>query len=113
MTDIIVTLLVAVIGSNAFTAFLQHRLTQKAKDSEDEKRVRETLACVAYMALSNEVERLLSKDFATPEERRVLTRLYNTYKANGWNGDMDERMDKVYHLRTDHAPRHEQEEVER
>ena len=51
-----------------------------------------------------EIERLLTQGYATPQERRVLDEMYTNYKAHGWNGDMDARLDKVYALRTDNAP---------
>jgi len=56
----------------------------------------------AYARLSEEIERLLDQGYATPAERRVLDEMYANYKAHGWNGDMDARLEKVYTLRTDH-----------
>lgn len=64
----------------------------------------ETLRLLAYHRMSQEIERLLTQGYATPQERRVLDEMYTNYKAHGWNGDMDARLDKVYALRTDHAP---------
>ena len=51
--------------------------------------------------MSQEIERLLDKGFATPAERHVLDEMYKNYKKHGWNGDMDARLEKVYKLRTD------------
>lgn len=34
--------------------------------------------------------------------------MYRNYKAHGWNGDMDARLEKVYALRTDHVPNDEE-----
>lgn len=62
-----------------------------------------TLRLLSYARMSEETERLLTKGFATPTERRFLKEMYENYKAHGWNGDMDERLEKVYALRTDHA----------
>lgn len=64
----------------------------------------ETLRLLAYHRMSQEIERLLDQGYATPAERRVLDEMYDNYKAHGWNGDMETRLDKVYSLRTDHAP---------
>ena len=64
----------------------------------------ETLRLLAYHRMSQEIERLLDQGYATPAERRVLDEMYDNYKAHGWNGDMEARLDKVYSLRTDHAP---------
>lgn len=63
-----------------------------------------TLRLLAYHRMSQEIERLLTQGYATPQERRVLDEMYTNYKAHGWNGDMDARLDKVYALRTDRAP---------
>ncbi len=63
----------------------------------------ETIRLLAYSRMSEEIEKLLSKGFATPAERRIIDEMYENYKAHGWNGDMDARLKKVYALRTDHA----------
>ena len=65
----------------------------------------ETIRLLAYARLSEETERLLTKGFATPQERHILNEMFRNYKDHGWNGDMDERMEKVYALRTDHYAR--------
>lgn len=64
----------------------------------------ETIKLLAYARMSEEIERLLTQGYATPSERRILDEMYHNYKAHGWNGDMDARLEKVYALRTDHAP---------
>lgn len=63
----------------------------------------DTLRLLSYARMSQEIERLLDQGYATPAERRILDEMYHNYKAHGWNGDMDARLEKVYHLRTDHA----------
>lgn len=62
----------------------------------------ETIRLLSYARLSEETERLLTKGFATPQERHILNEMFKNYKEHGWNGDMDERMKKVYALRTGH-----------
>ena len=62
----------------------------------------ETIRLLAYARMSEETERLLNQGYATPAERRVLDEMFKNYKAHGWNGDMDARLEKVYSLRTDH-----------
>lgn len=61
----------------------------------------ETIRLLSYHRMSEEIERLLNKGFATPAERRVLDEMRVNYKEHGWNGDMDARLEKVYALRTD------------
>lgn len=63
-----------------------------------------TTKVMLYDRLAQKIEYILTKDYATPEERHELQMLFEEYKAKGFNGDMDARMDKVYQLRTDHAP---------
>ena len=63
----------------------------------------DTLKLLSYARMSEEIERLLDQGYATPTERRFLGELYLNYKAHGWNGDMDARLEKVYRMRTDHA----------
>ncbi len=101
--ETLIFLITAVLGSNAFTYYVQYRLNKKNKESEDGELLQKTLASVAYGTISNEIERLLTKEFATPDERHTLNILFDAYKANGWNGDMDARMEKVYRMRTDRA----------
>ena len=38
---------------------------------------------------------------------KVLRELEKNYTDHGWNGDMKERLEKVYHLRTDRPPKKE------
>ena len=61
---------------------------------------RQTLSVLTYSTLSVKVERLLDQDYATPEHRREIEYLYKLYKAHGWNGDMESRMEKVRALPT-------------
>ncbi len=90
----------------------------KRKDERDEERAEkdnamrkqvetglETIRLLAYSRMSEEIEKLLNKGYATPAERRIIDEMYKNYKAHGWNGDMDARLKKVYALRTDHAPK--------
>lgn len=65
----------------------------------------DTLRLLSYHRMSEEIERLLTKGFATPAERRVLGEMRSNYKAQGWNGDMDARLERVYALPTDRPHR--------
>ena len=91
------TIVVAILGSNALFGLIQYALSRYL-DRKDV--IRQTLAAVAYTALSDKIEERLDADYATPEQRRELDILFEAYKANGWNGDMDERIKKVYALPT-------------
>jgi len=104
-----VTIIVAVFSSSAFCTLVQYLVEKRHQKSDSGNLLRDTLAALAYSSLSNEIERLLTKDFATPDERRTLRVLDSVYKRNGWNGDMKARMDKVYKLSTDKCHIHSED----
>ena len=93
----VTTIVVAMLGSNALFGLITY-LISRYFDRKDT--IRQTLAAVAYTALSDKIEERLDADYATPEQRKELDILYEAYKANGWNGDMDTRIQKVYNLPT-------------
>lgn len=97
-----VELIAAILGTSSVTWLVQFFVTRhfskKDKDKEAIKLIKQTLAAVSYLEVSNEIAKLISKGWATSEERRALEILYDAYKANGWNGDMEARMDKVHSL---------------
>lgn len=95
--DIMTTIVCAILGSNALFGLIQFFITRYF-DKRDV--IQKTLAAVAYSELSDKIEQRLDEDFATPAQRKEIDILYEAYKANGWNGDMDARMEKVYSLPT-------------
>lgn len=118
MSDIVfvIATIAEILGFSGILMFVIKRFYKK-KDERDEKaheedallRKRvdvglETIRLLAYSRMSEEIEKLLTKGYATPAERRILDEMYLNYKAHGWNGDMDARLKKVYALRTAHAP---------
>ena len=102
MKDYLMPVILAVIGSSwlggIVTFLVTRHFTKKDKDEEGRKLERETLAAITYTLMSNEIEGLISKRWATSEERRALEILFTVYKKNGWNGDMDARMEIVHNL---------------
>ena len=108
--------LLSVLGINSIILFFIKRYFDRRDKRERQemqqrsdlfKRVdtaQETLRMLSYHRMSQEIERLLDQGYASPAERRVLDEMYANYKDHGWNGDMDARLEKVYQLRTDHAP---------
>ena len=91
------TIVVAIFASNGLFGLVTY-LINRYFDRKDT--IRQTLAAVAYSELSDKIEERLDADYATPEQRKELDILYEAYKANGWNGDMETRMAKVYALPT-------------
>lgn len=100
MDSNMVTILVAIIGSGAFTAIVQALIQRYYEGRRGDEANRKTLAAVSYWALSNELEKLLNQGYATPEQRLAIKVLYDAYRGNGWNGDMDARMDRLLHMPT-------------
>ena len=108
--------LLSTLGINSIVLFFIKRYFDR-RDSRERKALErkkdlfrridtalETLRLLSYHRMSQEIERLLDQGYASPAERRVLDEMYANYKDHGWNGDMDARLEKVYQLRTDHAP---------
>lgn len=108
--------LLSTLGINSIVLFFIKRYFDRrdSREREDLERKEElfrridtaleTLRLLSYHRMSQEIERLLDQGYASPAERRVLDEMYANYKDHGWNGDMDARLEKVYQLRTDHAP---------
>ena len=112
MIETITTALSALGVGSILLFFMKRYFAKKDKEAEEDRRLRDefyrkvdigldTLRLLSYHRLSQEIERLLTQDYATPAERRVLEELSNNYHAHGWNGDMSERLEKVRRLPTD------------
>lgn len=113
----LLAVLVSILGSNGVLLFLVKRYFEK-RDQKDQRerearaqrdeewdniRMKmdaclETLRLLSYSRMSEETEKLLLQGYATPSERRILNEMYQNYKAHGWNGDMDARLEQVYAL---------------
>lgn len=115
----IVMSILSALGASGVVLFFVKRYFGRRDAAEMEERERqrefyrklenslETLRLLSYARMSQETERLLGKGYATPSERRILDEMFANYKAHGWNGDMDARLERVYALRT--APREKEE----
>ena len=112
MTELIPAILSALGVGGILLFFIRRYFARKDAEEANDRHRREelyqkidigldTLRLLSYHRLSEEIERLLNKGFATPAERRVLHELATNYHNHGWNGDMDERLEKVHRLRTD------------
>ena len=93
-----------VLGSNGLWAVITlivTRLLNKAdKNSAAEKLQKTTIALLMYQAFSDKIERVLNQGYATPSDRQDVKNMHKKYKENGWNGDMDERIKRLYALPT-------------
>ena len=63
-------------------------------------RIAKTMKAVSYCELSDKLELRLDSGYATPEQRKEMEILIEAYQANGWNGDMDARIQRFYNLPT-------------
>lgn len=110
-----------ILGSNGLFVLIQYLITRhdKQKDTKDEQiasikadveQMKATEAIVMYSVFSNKLERLLDKGYADPDDRRDVENMFERYKSNGWNGDMDVRVAKVYALPTKRIEKGETDE---
>lgn len=97
MNDTVATVVGYIVGSQALFSFLTVVVT---KLLDRKSTTRKILSAVSYSTLSDKIEQRLDEGFATPEQRREIDILFEAYKAAGWNGDMEERMKKIYALPT-------------
>lgn len=88
-----VAIIIAALGSNGLFTFLQWLLNRNSA-------TRQTLEAVSYSMLSDRLEARLNSGYATPEQRKEMEILIEAYKRNGWNGDMDARIQRFYNLPT-------------
>ena len=111
LVEIFASILSAVLSSGVVLYLVQRYFSRRDKAEESERKIREdvyrkidasleTIRLLSYYRLSEEIERLLTKGYATPSDRRVLKEMYSNYKTHGWNGDMDSRLERVYNMRT-------------
>lgn len=89
------TFFIAVLSSNALLGVIQFLITRHF-DNKDV--TNKTLAAVSYAVLADKLERALAAGYTTKEQRRDVQVLWQAYKANNWNGDMDSRISKFYNL---------------
>ena len=86
-------IIISVLGSNGLFTLIQYLLNRNST-------VKMTLEAVSYSMLSDRLEARLDAGYATPEQRKEMEILIEAYKKNGWNGDMDARIQRFYNLPT-------------
>lgn len=87
------TIIIAVLGSNGLFTLIQYIINRNSI-------VKKTMEAVSYSMLSDKLETRLDAGYATPEQRKEMEILIEAYKKNGWNGDMDARIQRFYSLPT-------------
>lgn len=86
-------IVISVLGSNGLFTLIQYILNRNST-------VKMTMEAVSYTMLSDKLELRLDAGYATPEQRKEMEILIEAYKKNGWNGDMDARIQRFYNLPT-------------
>lgn len=89
----VTAIILAALGSNGLFTLVTWIINRNSA-------TRQTLEAVSYSMLSDKLERRLDAGFATPEQRKEMEILIEAYKRNGWNGDMDARIQRFYNLPT-------------
>ena len=89
----ITAIVIAVLGSNGLFTLIQYIMNRNST-------ARTTMEAVSYFMLSDKLEPRLDEGYATPEQRKDVEILIEAYKKNGWNGDMDARIQRFYNLPT-------------
>lgn len=89
----VTAIIIAALGSNGLFTLVTWIINRNSA-------TRQTLEAVSYSMLSDKLETRLDAGFATPEQRKEMEILIEAYKRNGWNGDMDARIQRFYNLPT-------------
>lgn len=92
-STIIVTIVVAIIGSGALTTvvsvLINRHYAKKDKESEQEKTFRFVIEALAHNAYFGDSRKLIRKDSITEEELDNHNFLYKAYHSLGLNGTGD------------------------
>lgn len=86
-------IIIAALGSNGLFTLIQYLINRNSVTHA-------TLEAVSYFMLSDRIEARLDAGYATPEQRKDVEILIEAYKKNGWNGDMNARIQRFYDLPT-------------
>lgn len=89
----VTAIVIAAFGSSGLFTFIQFLINRNSV-------IKMTVEAVSYSMLSDKLEKRLDAGYATPEQRKEMEILIDAYKKNGWNGDMDARIQRFYNLPT-------------
>ena len=88
-----------ILGNSGLVVLLEKIIESKSK-------TRKTIKALCYNTLSDKLNNIIMKNYATETDRRDVHVLWSAYHNEGWNGDMDDRMNRVMNL-----PYHPDEEM--
>lgn len=96
--NIILTLVVAIIGSSALATvvqlLVQRHYSKKDKESEELETIKFVIGALAHDSYFDDCRKLINKDVITEEELDNHNYLYKAYHALGLNGTGD-RMHQI------------------
>lgn len=98
MEDVIVTIVIAIIGSNAFFEFI--RWSVERRDSKKESPERLMLRALGEEKLGKLLRKWLHSDVRLADDWRIIDALYNGYKALGGNGEISKLYDEAKQVPT-------------
>lgn len=98
MEDVIVTIVIAIIGSNAFFEFI--RWSVERWDSKKESPERLMLRALGEEKLGKLLRKWLHSDVRLADDWRIIDALYNGYKALGGNGEISKLYDEAKQIPT-------------
>ena len=88
-----------ILGNSGLVVLLEKIIESKSK-------TRKTIKALCYNTLSDKLNSIIMKNYATETDRRDVHVLWSAYHNEGWNVDMDDRMNRVMNL-----PYHPDEEM--
>ena len=88
-----------ILGNSGLVVLLEKIIESKSK-------TRKTIKALCYNTLSDKLNSIIMKNYATETDRRDVHVLWSAYHNEGWNGDMDDRMNRVMNF-----PYHPDEEM--
>lgn len=91
MQDYIFEIILLLLGNNGLFVLLN-------RVSEKRSKTKATIKALCYNCLSDKLNAIIAKGYATETDRRDVQVLYVAYHGEGWNGDMDDRLKKVFAL---------------
>ena len=93
MTDTVITLIVAIFGSNGLFSLIVLAINRhdrkKDKRNEDVEIMRKAIAALSHDSYFRQCRFILAKDEITEEELENHNYLYNAYHSQGLNGTGD------------------------
>lgn len=89
--DIVITVLVAILGSSALNTIINRHFTKKDKQSAYQKG---TMFCL-LLSLQNEARRIIEHGYITRLEYNQFVEMHKAYKEMGGDGYADELKKQV------------------